>query len=425
MNRFWSLILLLFALPALIQCQSPDDAESEPDDSASLSLGIERLLNEERHLVEGKRLGIITNHSALLNGEHIVDLIHNDPELEITALFGPEHGIRGTADAGEPVDHGVDEATGIPVYSLYGEHRRPTPEMLEEVDVLLFDIQDVGARYYTYVITMGRSMISAAEAGIPFVVLDRPNPLGGEKIEGHIREDQYQSGIGMYPTPITHGMTAGELAQMILGEGWHEGLEGLELHVVEMAGWTRDMIWADTGLEWVAPSPNLPDIESTYVYPGTCLFEGTRASEGRGTYEPFIQVGSPFVDADAVAAELNRRELPGVRFESVTFIPESIDGMSKEPKLLGETVHGVKLEVLDPDVMEPTAMGVHLLEVFYEALPDEEKENFFIERGIQIRTGNDHVHESIISGESMENILNWESDVEAFRAQRIPYLIYP
>lgn len=412
--------ILLLLLLLLTGACAPD----RPEEQQSVRVGAERLFTDYYHLVEGKRVGLITNHSAVVNGEHVADLLHADPGIKLVALFGPEHGIRGTADAGEAVAHGVDEVTGVPAWSLYGEVRRPTPEMLEDVDLLIFDIQDVGARFYTYPITMGRSMISAAEADIPFLVLDRPNPLGGMKIEGAIREDRFQSGIGMYPTPITHGMTVGELALMIRDQGWHENLENLELHIIEMEGWSREMLWSDTGLEWIPPSPNIPDVETAYVYPGTCFLEGTRASEGRGTLQPFLQVGSPHVDAEAVAEALNRKELPGVRFHPVRFVPESIPGMSKEPKLEGLTVQGVRLEVTDAARLEPVAAGIYILQELYNALPEEEKGNFFIERGMQIRAGNEETQQLLEQNEADRIISDWEEDVRRFSELRKDYLIY-
>lgn len=425
-----SLIAYVFALLFFITACSPEDVPREdiaPSDASGpvVQVGAERLLDDYFHLVEGKRVGIITNHSAIANGAHIVDLLHAHPGVRVTALFGPEHGIRGTADAGEPVEDALDEETGIPAYSLYGQNRRPTMEMLSEVDVLLFDIQDVGTRFYTYPATMGRAMRSAVEAGIPYVVLDRPNPIGGRLIEGHIRKDEFVSGIGLYPTPITHGMTVGELALMIHDQGWHEGIEDLELHVVPMEGWTRDMLWFDTGREWIPPSPNIPDAVTAVVYPGTCFFEGTPASEGRGTTEPFLQVGSPYVDEVAVAARLNERRLPGLRFHPVTFEPESIPGMSRHPKLEGETVRGVKLEVTDAPAVEPVAAGIHLLQVFYDALPDERKEEFFHPRGMPVRAGNTMVAKMIRDGEPAGQIIrSWREDVDGFAVMRRPYLLY-
>lgn len=399
------------------------DAHGAPNQQ--VQVGAARLLTDYFHLVDGKRVGIITNHSAVVSGKHIADLLHEHPDVAVTALFGPEHGIRGTADAGEPVDDAVDEQTGIPAYSLYGQNRRPTLEMLENVDILLFDIQDVGTRFYTYPATMGRAMQSAVEAGIPYVILDRPNPIGGIRIEGHIREDEYVSGIGLYPTPVTHGMTVGELALMIHDQGWHDDIEGLDLHVVPMKGWRRDMHWFDTGLEWIPPSPNIPDAETAIVYPGTCFFEGTPASEGRGTYEPFLQAGSPYVDENAAADALNERGLAGLRFHPVIFKPESIPGMSRQPKLEGETVRGVKLEVTDAASVEPVAAGIHLLQVFYDLLPPVHKEGFFHPRGMPVRAGNTKVQEMIRNGvPASEIIQSWADDVAQFSEMRWPYLLY-
>ncbi len=393
----------------------------------TVTIGAERLLTDYRPLVEGKRVGIITNHSAVVGPDtlHLIDLLHDDPGFTITALFGPEHGLRGQADAGEPVDDSVDERTGAPVYSLYGENRRPTMQMLEGVDVLIFDMQDVGARFYTYPATMGRSMISATEAGIPFIVLDRPNPLGGNRIEGFIREDEFTSGIGLFPTPVTHGMTVGELALMIKGEKWMDGLEDLELHIIEMEGWNRDMLWNETGLPWIPPSPNIPDIETAWIYPGTCFFEGTTASEGRGTYEPFLKVGALHVDGQKIADRFNERGLRGVHASGTVFTPKSIPGMSREPKLLGSEIEGVLLEVTDAADLYPVAAGIHLLELFYQALPDAESHEFFIERGMQVRAGNEIVQQMIENGIGAEAITDlWQEDVEQFFLQREPYLIY-
>ncbi len=393
--------------------------------AAAVRVGAEMLLEEHRELIAGKRLGLITNHSAVIGDRHLIDFLHRDPAVRITALFGPEHGIRGTADAGEAVADSVDSLTGAPVHSLYGPVRRPTPEMLAEVDLLLFDMQDVGARFYTYPATMGRAMISAAEAGIPFVVLDRPNPLGGLQMEGHIREERHRSGIGLYPTPITHGMTVGELARMIQGEGWHEGLETLELHVIPVQGWRREMLWRETGLPWIPPSPNIPDVETALVYPGTCLFEGTTASEGRGTFQPFLQVGAPGVDPDKVARELNDRNLPGLRFTAIRFQPESIPGMSREPKLLGKEVPGVKLAVTGERALQPVAAGIHLLDVFYRHLPEDRRADFFHPRGIRIRTGVETAHQRIEEGAEVEEIIrDWQPDTARFARQREPYLLY-
>lgn len=414
------LVLLLPVMLLLYNCEAPENGIDE-----TVKVGAERLLDEEFHLVEDKRVGVITNHSAVVGDDHIVDLLHEDPSVEVTALFGPEHGIRGEADAGEPVDDDVDEETGAPIYSLYGDTRYPTEEMLEDVDVLIFDIQDVGTRFYTYPATMGRSMISAVTSDIPYLVLDRPNPIGGEQVEGHIREDEFQSGIGLYPTPITHGMTVGELALMIHDQGWHDDIEDLDLHVVEMEGWTRDMLWDDTGLDWVPPSPNIPDFETAVIYPGTCFFEGTNASEGRGTYQPFLRVGSPFIDGEAVAEDLNNRQLPGLDFSPTHFTPESIEGMSTEPKLEGKELDGVFISVTDNKAVRPVAAGIHILQAFYNNMDEHGRDDFFIERGMNVRAGNKQVQQLLEEGVPADEIIDsWQDDVDEFSEMRQPYLIY-
>ena len=405
---------------AISGCGSPESEEEQ-----NVRVGAERLLEEEISIIENKRVGIITNHSAVVDGDHIVDLLHEHPAVEVTALFGPEHGIRGEADAGEPVDDQVDEDTGVPIYSLYGDTRYPTAEMLEDVDVLLFDIQDVGTRFYTYPATMGRAMQSAVNSEIPYVILDRPNPIGGRQIEGHIRKDEFQSGIGLYPTPITHGMTVGELALMIHDRGWHDGIEDLDLHVVEMEGWNRQMLWNDTGLEWVPPSPNIPDFDTAVIYPGTCFFEGTNASEGRGTYQPFLQVGSPYIDGAQVAEELNSRSLPGLNFLPTEFTPEGIQGMSTEPKLEGQQLEGVFTEITEAAEVQPVAAGIHILHAFYENMDTEGRDDFFIERGMNVRAGNEQVQQMIENGVPAEEIIeDWADDVEQFQEEREPYLLY-
>ncbi|MDX1494689.1 MAG: DUF1343 domain-containing protein, partial [Longimicrobiales bacterium] len=243
--------------------------------------GIEVLLSDSAHLVEGQRVGLVTNHTGIYwedtgaeaSGEeaigHVIDALYRAPAVELVALFAPEHGIRGAAEAGARIETEVDEQTGVTVHSLYGDTRRPTADMLADVDVLIFDMQDIGARYYTYVSTMALAMEAAGEAGIPFVVLDRPNPIRGDALQGNVLDPAYSTFVGLYPVPMRHGMTPGELARMYVGAF---GID-VELHVVPLAGWERSMTFDDTGLPWVPPSPNMPSLESALAYPGTCLFE--------------------------------------------------------------------------------------------------------------------------------------------------------
>ncbi len=385
--------------------------------------GAERLAAGGFSSLENQRAGLITNHTATVGDRHLADLLHESPAVALTALFGPEHGIRGDAPAGARIDDDVDSATGVPVHSLYGEIRKPTPGMLEEVDVLLFDIQDVGARFYTYISTMGYGMQAAAEKGIPFVVLDRPNPLGGDLVEGFVLEPGHESFVGLYPIPVVHGMTVGELALMIQGEGMLEGLEHLDLTVVEAEGWQRSMRWPSTGWRWNPPSPNIPDFETALIYPGACFFEGTTASEGRGTREPFRVVGAPWIDSGELAADLNARNIPGLAFEAVTFTPVAIEGMATRPKFRDVEIHGVRHIVEEPEAIRPVEAGVHLLDAFLAQAPD--RGDFFREARMERLAGTSRLHRSLLEGKTPDDIAaSWAEGVAAFRELRAPYLRY-
>ena len=255
-------------------------------------LGTERLLEDCFHLIAGQRLGLITNPSGVNAAlQATADRLHQAAGTELVALFGPEHGIRGDADDGTAVSTSRDPRIGVPAHSLYGTARQPDKTMLQDVDVLLFDIQDVGVRFYTYLYTMSLSMAASAALDRPFIVLDRPNPIGGQDVEGNLLDPAFASFVGLYPIPIRYGMSIGELAGL-----FNQAFEiHVELHVVEMQGWQRSSYWEDTGLSWIPPSPNMPTVDTAVVYPGMCFFEGTNISEGRGTSKPFEQVGAPFI----------------------------------------------------------------------------------------------------------------------------------
>ncbi len=370
----------------------------------------------------GWRVGLVTNPTARVDTAdggpaHLIDRLAEAPNVTLAALFGPEHGLRGTAEAGARVTSGRDAQTGAPVYSLYGATRKPTRAQLDGLDALVFDVQDVGARFYTYISTMGLAMQAAADAGIPFVVLDRPNPLG-DRVEGWTMEPTHTSFVGMYPIPITHGMTVGELARMIRGEGWLDGLEALDLRVVAMEGYRRGMPWEDAALPWVPPSPNVPDVETARVYPGIALFEGTTASEGRGTETPFLVFGAPWLDADALLAQI---EAEGVAAEPVAFTPRDLPGRATNPKHEGRTVHGLRLTVTDPSAFEPVRLGAALLREVYRLAPEAERRRFFDDAWLAKLAGTTRLARALRAGEP---IPSWEADVEAFRRQRAPYLLY-
>jgi uncharacterized protein YbbC (DUF1343 family) len=396
-------------------------------DTTRVVTGAQHLVDSEFAALDGLRVGLVTNHTAVVDTAdggpgHLIDRLHAARNVTLAALFGPEHGLRGTAEAGAAVESGRDAATGVPIYSLYGSSKRPPPESLAGLDALVFDMQDVGARFYTYVSTMGYAMQAAAEAGLPFVVLDRPNPLGGH-VGGFVLEPEHTSFVGLYPIPVQHGLTAGELALTIRAEGWLPGLDALDLRVVEMAGWDRSMLWPDTGLGWTPTSPNVPDFETALVYPGAALFEGTVVSEGRGTEAPFRLVGAPWLDGAALADTLDARELPGVRFEPARFTPRSIPGVAAHPKFEGEAVEGVLVVVTDAGAVEPVALGVHLLHAAYQQRTHNV--DFFDADWLAKLAGTRRLQRMLEVGARPEQIVAaWEDEVATFERARRPYLLY-
>ncbi len=376
--------------------------------------GIEVLLSDSLALVRGRRVGLVTNHTGRdRSGTLSIDLLAAHPDVELVALYSPEHGIRGSAEAGVRIEGGVDERTGVPVHSLYGETRKPTDAMLNGVEVLLFDIQDVGARYYTYLSTMALAMEAAGERGIPFVVLDRPNPIGGDAVQGNILDPEYSSFVGLYAMPMRHGLTAGEFARMTVGEF---GVR-VDLRVAVADGWARDMAFDDTGIPWVAPSPNMPSVDSALHYPGTCLFEGTPISVGRGTERAFQQVGAPWLDGDRLAARLDALGVPDARFVPVRFTP---DGPG-DGKFGGTEVGGVRLVADGPDY-DPTLAALALL-VEIKALSGDRwgwRPSHF-----DRLAGTDALREAVEAGASYGELAEgWGEGLAEFGASREPYLLY-
>lgn len=377
--------------------------------------GIDVLLDDSLHLVRGSRVGLLTNHTGLdRSGRSSIDRLAAATDVELVALYSPEHGIAGRAEAGESVASRTDERTGLPIHSLYGETRRPTAEMLEGIDVLLFDLQDVGARYYTYVYSMAYAMEEAGRHGIPFVVLDRPNPIGGRWVQGNVLDPAFRTFVGLYPIPIRHGMTPGELARLYVGEF---GID-VDLRVVPVDGLTRSMTFDDTALPWVPPSPNMPSLASALAYPGTCLFEGTPLSVGRGTDRAFQWVGAPWLDGEALASALGAYGFEGVRFEPATFTPQG----AGDGKFDGVEVHGVRVVVGDPTFDAP-AVGVAMVREAYRMSGDRWSWNV---AHFDRLAGTDALRLGIEAGASLEALTgSWDMELEAFRALQRPYLIYP
>jgi uncharacterized protein YbbC (DUF1343 family) len=381
----------------------------------SVETGLDRA-GEYRQVFRGKRLGIITNHTAYdSQGRFVVDVLRGMAGVTVSALFSPEHGLWGKEQAGENIKGQTDPVYHLPVYSLYGQTRKPTSEMLRGIDVLVFDIQDIGARFYTYISTMSLAMEAAAENGKRFVVLDRPNPINGSCVEGNVLDAAMASFVGMHPVPVRHGMTAGELATMFNERGWLAGRVRADLVVIPMEGWRRAMWYDRTGLRFIKPSPNMPDLETAAVYPGLCLLEGTNVSEGRGTDRPFRQFGAPWIDSQDLTRRLNGLNLPGMRFEPATFTPTS----SKYP---GRECHGVRIVVTDRDRLESYFSGIRIVEAIGRMYPrDFEWKAAHFDR----LCGTSAIREGITKGRSADGLRNeWRPALKSFVKIRDKYLLY-
>ena len=388
--------------------------------------GLDVAVRDGFQALKGKRVGLVVNPTSVdARFLHLADLLHAAPGVTLGALFGPEHGVRGEAQYMVAVDDvAKDPRTGVPVYSLYGhtfESLSPRPEWLQGLDALVFDIQDVGSRYYTYVYTMALAMKAAAKAKVAFYVLDRPNPLGGTLVEGNLVREGYRSFVGLYALPNRHGMTAGELARLFNQE---EGF-GCELHVVPCEGWTRDMDWAATGLPFIPPSPNMPTPDTALVYPGMCQGEGTNVSEGRGTTRPFEQFGAPWVDAYALKEALDAERLPGVAFRPCGFTP-TFD------KYRGESCNGLFIHVTDKRAFLSLRTGVAIFRALYAQgrggrFGWRADAYEFVEDvpAFDLLCGTDQVRRGIEAGAPLDALLaGFDAEAEAFRRRREPFLLY-
>jgi uncharacterized protein YbbC (DUF1343 family) len=334
--------------------------EARAQGSGRVRTGIDVLLSDSIRLIQGKRIGLITNHTGVgPDGRSSIDLLFKAPGVRLTALYGPEHGIRGVARAGDKIASSVDSATGVPVYSLYGDTRVPTPAMLKDVDVLVFDIQEVGARVYTYPWTMA---LAAEAAKKPFLVLDRPNLIRNDRVEGGVLDPKYRSFVGQFPVAMRYGLTIGELANFLVKSGQLRA----NVTVIPMQGYKPTMWWNETGLDWINPSPNIRSGDAALLYTGTVFFEGTNATEGRGTTMPFQLIGASWLtDAGGIARELNEKRIPGVVFDSTSQTIEA------GYKFGGQTIPLIRVGVTDRDVVKPHLVGLHLLRAIYKRHPKE------------------------------------------------------
>jgi uncharacterized protein YbbC (DUF1343 family) len=385
-------------------------------------LGIEVLLNEKIASVRGQRVGLVCNQASVLpDFSHVADVFDERDDINLTTLFGPQHGIRGDVQYNMiETPHVVDPRTGIMVYSLYSEVREPTEEMLKELDTIVVDLQDVGCRIYTFIYTMANCMRAAAKFGKRVVVCDRPNPIKGNAVEGNITEDAFKSFVGQYELPTRHGMTIGELAKMF---NEHFGI-GCDLEVVEMTGWSREMWGDETGLPWILPSPNIPDVDTCVVFPATVHIEGTELSEGRGTTLPFFLNGAPFIDPYAWAAELRKFDFPGVAFREAYFRPTFAE-------FNGETCGGVQLHITDREIFTPVIVGIAMIKTIYEMYPDQFQwrqnayEYVFDKNPFDVICGTDKIRKQLESGIVIRDIeTSWDAELDKFKLCRGKYLLY-
>jgi len=357
--------------------------------------------------LHGKRIGLITNQTGVDFSGQPTSRFFFTNDGKLVALFSPEHGLQGRADA--PVENSTDPATGVPVYSLYGATRRPTDAMLKGIDVLIFDIQDAGVRFYTYVTTMAYCMEAAAKHHITFIVFDRPNPLGGEVVEGPMLDPGRTSFTGYFPMPVRYGMTMGELARMFNTEN----KIGADLRVMSMRGWRRQETYDQTGLRWIPPSPNLPTVNGAFLYPGVEILQAGGVSVGRGTDSPFEILGAPWIHASDLAANLTQRKIPGVSFAATSFTPA-------HDLYAGMPCQGVTIRVTDRDAFRSMRMGLELADALHRLYPEQ----FHLEKIIEL-LGSQSTLDRLERGDApAEIIAGWVTDLDSFRAMRAKYLLY-
>ncbi|CAN5447129.1 DUF1343 domain-containing protein [soil metagenome] len=410
-----SLLCGVFALS--MGCASAAKEITAPAEKASHGMrgqvmtGADVLAADDFAMLAGKRVGLITNHTGMLrDGTSLIDAMHASKNVKLVALFSPEHGIRGTED--EKVASTTDEKTGLPVNSLYGKTQKPSAEMLKDVDVLVFDIQDIGTRFYTYIGTMAKAMESAKENGKKFVVLDRPNVIGGLHVEGAVPPKE-QTGVNtsIFPIPTRHGMTVGELATLFNTDF----AIGCDLEVVQMKNWSRGMYFDETGLLWKNPSPNMKTVNGAILYPGPGSLETTSISPARGTERPFEMYGAPYMDGLALANEMNSRNIPGIRWATVDFTPTA-----QYHKFKGELCHGVYGIIYDRDALDSVGAGLHLAQAMQKLYP----EKFTADGGFKGETGSPLTWEQLktMTPEQIEN--SWKPELDKFMAMRKKCLLY-
>lgn len=388
---------------------------------AKVRLGVDQLIADDFKPLKGKRVGLITNPTGLTGDlRATIDVLFAAKDVKLVALYGPEHGLRGETPAGDKVEDAKDSVTGLPAYSLYGKTRHPTPEMLEGVDVLVYDVQDIGSRSYTFISTLAIAMEAAAEHKLGLVVLDRPNPLGGERIEGRPLDLKFQSFVGHLPIPYLHGMTVGEVAEMINGEGWLPNGAKCDLTVIKMTGWKRNMEFDQTGLVWVPTSPHVPRADTSLYYAATGIMGELKVvSEGVGYTLPFEVVGTPDIEPQKLADNLNARHLPGVYFRPLYFQPYY-------GRYAKKTCGGVHVLLTDHARVELTPIQFHIMDAIRKLYPDTKMFDGDRDKMFDKVCGTDEIRKLFEADRPLDEVLAaWRKGVEEFRAQRAKYLLYP
>ncbi|MFH1196520.1 MAG: DUF1343 domain-containing protein [bacterium] len=384
--------------------------------------GADVLISNNLDQISGKRIGLVVNQTSVLrNGKLLIDTLLQIPGVKIKALFSPEHGINGDSEAGEIIN-GKYFYSGIPVFSLHGNVKKPTKKMLRGIDIILFDLQDVGARFYTYISTLYHVTESAAELKIPIIILDRPNPIGGLNVSGPMLQSENKSFIGIAEIPLIYGMTAGELAMMFNEMIFFKKNIKADLSIIKMQNWKREYFFDDCNLTWIKPSPNITTPETAIIFPGTALIEGTNISEGRGTNMPFLTIGAPFINDAEFALTLNSKNIPGVKFSPCEFSPKSIPGTAVTPKFEGQKCYGVSIKITDKKIFRPVECGIEILCTLHSFYPGEFQINSSL---FDLLTGDSSIRKMILEGKTADEIIGqWKEELNKFVTERKSYLIY-
>jgi len=383
--------------------------------------GSDVLISENLDLIKNKKTGLVINQASVLsNGTFLLDTLES-LGIYITAIFSPEHGFFGKFSAGENVEN-ENNKYEVKIFSLYGKTNKPTPEMLANVDVIIFDLQDVGVRFYTYISTLFYVLQSAAENNKHVIILDRPNPLGGIKFSGPVLQNNLKSFIGIAPIGMIHGMTIGELANLFVNENYIISKKKPRFEIIKMKNWNRDFFWDDFNSDWNAPSPNIQDFETALIYPATCLLEGTNISEGRGTEHPFKIIGAPFINSGNLIKELNYNRLDGCELKEIDFKPNSLPGKAENPKFENQLCSGIEIHITDKNKFNQLDFGIKLLIILHKLYPDDFK---FINNQFDHLTGDKKIREMIEENENTDSIIEYiDKQSEKFNTTRKKYLLY-